>query len=147
MLISSEYTFVAKYIVPAIWLMFLFAISYSYIMHELNAPGVLLSPLVAVVVMLWALIRFSTPIADIVEDCPEGLRVRLGKKEFNVALKHIISVRVSRYKFTVKVILELAPEAQAGSALAFFPKGASLWSNECKVADNLRERLSTVRKK
>jgi hypothetical protein len=123
--ISSRTTFLQKYLVPPIFLIFFATFilqDVSLIFANLKEP-LPLQVIFVVIPVIWCLSFLSIwRTADIVYDCGDHLLVRKGHVEDRVMLSNI--TKVSRSFFNPQLlVLELRAPSPFGEKLSFIPSG------------------------
>jgi len=151
-LISSRFTFVTKWLFPALWFGFLLFFIATSLTHD-DAPADLLFIVVPVLMAVMGFFFFKAlvwDLADAVYDQGAHLLVRRRNVEDRISLENIMNVSSTLFMNPPRVTLRLIRPSAFGEHVSFSPKSAPLrfsLSQKNPIVEQLIERAYAARTK
>ena len=140
-------TLFLKWVLPIIWLLIFGVVGVLALLQPHPDPDALV--IVCVMPVFLALLyRFQLwPLADVVDDVGDALRVRRRGVELRVPLADILNVSAPRYSRSRRITLRLRRAGELGDEIAFLPVATLRWNPFARdpLADELIHRVDAAR--
>lgn len=145
--LSSRATPFLKWLMPAIWLLVVAGVGVlSWTDPHRDPVGIVIVCLLPV--FLGLVYRFQIwPLADVVDDVGDALRVRRRGIEVRVPLADIVNVSVPNYSRSRRISLRLRRPGQLGDEIGFLPVSRWGWNPFARdpLVEDLIRRVDAAR--